>query len=308
MQGKYLYSSDEEFNMPRRELLLDKYTGWATMDLKVQPDQKLEERMRKRSDGKNRIVVHVLTEREDGAMAWSNFMIVDAESFEKDSELVTPEMVRAIRGKMNSLDKSHMGISRVRIVRYGHYIDEKEVSLAERRADNIYKEMRLYKLELERLEAEKIEKAEADRLRKEAEARELQRIKEEQAEQRKKEEAEKRRKQSIASFKLKAATFQTGLALLSREAYDNISIIAREIMSKQYKMVTVEGHTDSTGNEEKNLKLSEDRAIAVYTELIMQGIPQDKLRIAYFGSSMPVDSNLTPEGRAANRRVEIFVE
>jgi outer membrane protein OmpA-like peptidoglycan-associated protein len=308
MQGKYLYSSDEEFNLPRRNLLLDKYTGWATMNLKFQPDQKVEERLRKRSDGKNRMVVHIVTEREDGAMAWSNFMIIEMEAFEKDSEKVTPEMIKTIKGKMNSLDKSHIGISRVRIVRYGHYIDEKEMELAEHRAENVYKEMRLYKLELERLEAEKIEKAEADRLRKEAEALERQRMKEEQAEQRKKEEAERRRKQSIASFKLKAATFQTGLAILSREAFDNINIIATEIMSKEYNMVTVEGHTDSTGNEEKNLKLSEDRAKTVFAELLVRGIAANKLRIAYFGSSMPVDSNATVEGRAANRRVEIFVE
>jgi outer membrane protein OmpA-like peptidoglycan-associated protein len=106
----------------------------------------------------------------------------------------------------------------------------------------------------------------------------------------------------------KAATFEAGLAILSKEAYENISAIALKIKDTNYRLITVEGHADSTGREEKNLRLSEERARAVYLELASKGIPRDKLKMVYFGSSMPIDTNATIEGREANRRVKIFVE
>jgi OOP family OmpA-OmpF porin len=67
----------------------------------------------------------------------------------------------------------------------------------------------------------------------------------------------------------------------------------------------VHGHTDSTGSEAHNQRLSERRANAVRDYFIKQGIAGDRIRAKGFGESMPVASNDTAEGRAMNRRVEL---
>lgn len=67
--------------------------------------------------------------------------------------------------------------------------------------------------------------------------------------------------------------------------------------------ITVEGHTDSTGSQLYNQKLSEQRALAVKQTLIQQGVHADRLQNQGFGETKPVASNTTREGRANNRRV-----
>jgi OOP family OmpA-OmpF porin len=67
----------------------------------------------------------------------------------------------------------------------------------------------------------------------------------------------------------------------------------------------VHGHTDSTGSEAHNQRLSERRANAVRDYFIKQGIAADRIRAKGFGESNPIASNDTAEGRALNRRVEL---
>ena len=121
-------------------------------------------------------------------------------------------------------------------------------------------------------------------------------------------EAQERRKRGLQSYKVKAGFFEVNSDVLMQQAYANISAIAAEIKKRNFKMITVEGHTDSMGSEELNMDLSERRAMAVYNEFLKNGLPENKMRIAAFGYMMPVADNTTPEGRAANRRVEVFVE
>ncbi len=71
--------------------------------------------------------------------------------------------------------------------------------------------------------------------------------------------------------------------------------------------IRVEGHTDSTGSEEYNLKLSEKRAESVSSFLEAQGIDASRLVAAGYGKSRPVADNGTAEGRRKNRRVEIVI-
>jgi len=66
----------------------------------------------------------------------------------------------------------------------------------------------------------------------------------------------------------------------------------------------IQGHTDSDGSAENNLKLSEARAAAVQEKLISLGIDADRLTTKGFGASQPIDNNDHPEGKANNRRVE----
>jgi outer membrane protein OmpA-like peptidoglycan-associated protein len=69
----------------------------------------------------------------------------------------------------------------------------------------------------------------------------------------------------------------------------------------------VEGHTDSTGSETYNQKLSERRASSVKNLLVQRGVQAQRVHILGFGESRPVATNTTPVGRQMNRRVEIRI-
>ena len=73
------------------------------------------------------------------------------------------------------------------------------------------------------------------------------------------------------------------------------------------KTATISGHTDSTGSEAYNQKLSERRAISVKEEIVKQGISPDRLDAKGYGEEKPIATNKTKEGRQANRRVEAEV-
>ena len=69
----------------------------------------------------------------------------------------------------------------------------------------------------------------------------------------------------------------------------------------------VSGHTDSTGSADYNLKLSRERAGSVAAYLQGQGVKQSRFEVMGLGSSNPIASNSTVDGRALNRRVEIKI-
>ncbi len=71
--------------------------------------------------------------------------------------------------------------------------------------------------------------------------------------------------------------------------------------------VRIEAHTDNAGNDDTNMKLTQDRADAVKAYLVSKGISEDRIEAEGFGETMPVSDNNTAAGRAKNRRVEIKV-
>ena len=71
--------------------------------------------------------------------------------------------------------------------------------------------------------------------------------------------------------------------------------------------VEISGHTDNSGSDSHNNKLSLNRAKAVYNHLITKGIKTDRLTYKGYGSKQPVDSNETDKGRQNNRRTEFKV-
>jgi outer membrane protein OmpA-like peptidoglycan-associated protein len=71
--------------------------------------------------------------------------------------------------------------------------------------------------------------------------------------------------------------------------------------------VFVCGHTDATGGDDLNLKLSLDRARVVSDYLVARGVPKERLKVQGFGKEYPNDSNETPAGRANNRRTELIL-
>jgi OOP family OmpA-OmpF porin len=72
-------------------------------------------------------------------------------------------------------------------------------------------------------------------------------------------------------------------------------------------VLEIAGYTDSSGNPELNLALSQRRAEAVREALIKAGAEPDMLVAKGFGSADPIASNDTPEGRMRNRRIEYHI-
>ncbi len=71
--------------------------------------------------------------------------------------------------------------------------------------------------------------------------------------------------------------------------------------------VQIQGHTDSSGNPERNQKLSEMRAISVVQYLEKNGIVGNRLQSQGFGDKVPVADNATEEGRRQNRRTTVKI-
>jgi outer membrane protein OmpA-like peptidoglycan-associated protein len=105
-----------------------------------------------------------------------------------------------------------------------------------------------------------------------------------------------------------AISFPHGKSELEPTSLDLLDAIV-EIMKSTgaITMLSIEGHTDSTGDPELNLPLSEARAATVKSYLESKGVAPGRLTSKGFGSTQPLDSNDTEEGRAKNRRVEFKV-
>lgn len=81
-----------------------------------------------------------------------------------------------------------------------------------------------------------------------------------------------------------------------------------DILNQDKKIIIrISGHTDKSGNERYNLKLSRDRAEAVAIYLIDHAIEEDRISFEGYGSARPLATNDTEEGRKKNRRVEIVM-
>lgn len=108
-------------------------------------------------------------------------------------------------------------------------------------------------------------------------------------------------------------TFSSGKADLNKAGRDALSRVA-DILKSDYagKTYWIEGHTDSEQPKKSgwknNLELSANRAMSVANFLTMEiGLDPTHLRVAGYGEFAPKEANDTPEGRAANRRVEILI-
>lgn len=102
-------------------------------------------------------------------------------------------------------------------------------------------------------------------------------------------------------------TFDTDSAVVRSSLRPDLTLVASNLIQYPNSTVQVIGHTDNTGDAAYNQLLSERRANAVADILANDGVAFNRLRPVGQGENVPVASNLTPEGRQANRRVEIVV-
>jgi OmpA-OmpF porin, OOP family len=100
--------------------------------------------------------------------------------------------------------------------------------------------------------------------------------------------------------------FDSGKSTIKKESMPVVEQIIEMMKLAPDIKISVEGHTDSDGSNESNLKLSEARAKAVVEAITKGGIDAARLSSAGFGEEKPIADNSTAEGKAKNRRVELI--
>ncbi len=158
-------------------------------------------------------------------------------------------------------------------------------------------------------------KMEADRARQTAEQAEKQR----QAAENEKTQLRERLRQQLNTI-LETRETQRGLIVnisdvlfdfnkytLKAGSREKLAKVAGILLAYPGLKVQLEGHTDNVGSDEYNLKLSQQRADAVRSYLVSQGVPADTVTASGLGKADPVAENSTASGRQQNRRVDMVV-
>ena len=101
--------------------------------------------------------------------------------------------------------------------------------------------------------------------------------------------------------------FESGQTDLREEAHSSLVEVVDLLQSEPDKKIRIEGHTDSTGEEATNLKISERRANKVLEALVALGVDPTRVTAAGMGEDFPIASNETEEGRSRNRRVDVIL-
>ncbi|WP_296618691.1 OmpA family protein [Marivirga sp.] len=101
--------------------------------------------------------------------------------------------------------------------------------------------------------------------------------------------------------------FETASTKLKPESFTDIDRVADLMRAVPTLKIEISGYTDSSGKDSYNMALSKSRAESVANYIIGLGIDEDRVNSKGYGESKPVGSNLTPEGRAKNRRVEFII-
>jgi outer membrane protein OmpA-like peptidoglycan-associated protein len=101
--------------------------------------------------------------------------------------------------------------------------------------------------------------------------------------------------------------FATNSASLRPDLQRDLRTVGQSLLAYPDTTVQVVGHTDNTGDASFNFDLSQRRAQSVASVLLSEGVPSFRIQSIGRGEDQPIASNLTPEGRAQNRRVEIVI-
>jgi outer membrane protein OmpA-like peptidoglycan-associated protein len=102
--------------------------------------------------------------------------------------------------------------------------------------------------------------------------------------------------------------YETGKAIIKPESEPTLNAL-KDFMEQNpnFTRIRIEGHTDNVGKPADNMKLSQDRAMAVVTWLGEHGVSKDRFVAVGFGDTRPIKDNSTDDGRAQNRRTEFHL-
>ena len=103
---------------------------------------------------------------------------------------------------------------------------------------------------------------------------------------------------------LKGINFESGSSRLTFASFIVLDTVFQTLTDHQEIEIEIRGYTDSSGDWTANLKLSQQRADVIKLYIIKKGIAAERMRAVGYGESNPIASNASPEGRAANRRIE----
>lgn len=102
--------------------------------------------------------------------------------------------------------------------------------------------------------------------------------------------------------------FDSGSSTVSPGAVQKLNSLADTLVRYPESNVLIKGHTDSQGDESRNLQLSDDRARNVKNLMVAQGVAEYRITSIGMGEQFPVSTNSTAVGRAQNRRVEVEIK
>jgi OOP family OmpA-OmpF porin len=101
--------------------------------------------------------------------------------------------------------------------------------------------------------------------------------------------------------------FDTNRATIKPMSFALLNDVGQAMKDNPKIVVEIQGHTDSVGDDNFNLKLSQKRAESVRTYLIKKGITSERMVAKGYGENVPIADNRTAAGRAQNRRVEFVI-
>lgn len=114
--------------------------------------------------------------------------------------------------------------------------------------------------------------------------------------------------ENLDAYSLKktvTVNFELNKDLLDDASISSLDALVAELRGKKGFVLDIQGYTDGTGADKKNMLLSDRRARAVYQYLAERGVPLFRMNLLGFGKGQPIADNTTREGRAQNRRVEV---
>ncbi len=108
--------------------------------------------------------------------------------------------------------------------------------------------------------------------------------------------------------RLKGLNFASGKSNLTPKNKALLQKVETALNDVPTAKIEVQGHTDSTGNPDANMRISEQRAKSVQQQLIANGAPSNQVDAVGLGEERPISNNNTPSGRAQNRRIDLVIE
>ncbi|MBX2895467.1 MAG: OmpA family protein [Cyclobacteriaceae bacterium] len=108
-------------------------------------------------------------------------------------------------------------------------------------------------------------------------------------------------------MRLNDLNFDAGRTTISSSSHAELDEVVTMLKRNPRMVIQLEGHTDTRGNANANLKLSEDRVKAVKTYLVSKGGNKNKIKTKAFGGTQPISREETEEAHALNRRVELRI-